>query len=84
MNASDPIKTIKKFLQGGAVHICQLDQLVAHVDHVHQSRAEEIVLFLGARTVLHRGIQICKVPTEIIQNLAGKCDQNVVIIKPNQ
>ncbi|KDB02117.1 hypothetical protein U879_18740 [Defluviimonas sp. 20V17] len=39
---------------------------MAHVDHVDQAGAQEIVLFLGARTVLHHGFQICKVFKEII------------------
>ncbi len=37
---------------------CELYQLMAHIDQVHEPRTEKIVLLGRARAVLHRGTQI--------------------------
>jgi hypothetical protein len=50
---------------------CKLHQLVPRVDHVDQSRTQQIILFGRARTVLHGQNQNCRVSPQIIQNPAG-------------
>jgi hypothetical protein len=44
---------------------------VPRVDHVDQSRTQQIILFGRARTVLHGQNQNCRVSPQIIQNPAG-------------
>jgi hypothetical protein len=51
-----------------------------HVDHLDQSGTQEIVLVRGRLSWLHITAQYCKVPTEIIANLALIAQQNRVII----
>ena len=43
---------------------------MVRVDHVDQSRTEEVILFGQARAMLHWRDRICKVSKGIIQNLA--------------
>lgn len=51
-------------------------QLMAHVDHLDQSGAEEIILLPGRRSGLHVMARICKVSIARIQNLASPAQQN--------
>lgn len=48
----------------------KLHQLVARVDHVGQTRTQQVILFLRARTVLHGQNRNCSVSATSIQNPA--------------
>jgi len=54
----------------------QLHQLMLRINHVDQTRAEQIVFFLGARAVLHGQNRNGRVSVEIIQNTAGHGEQD--------
>lgn len=62
----------------------QLHQLVAHVDHVGQTRAQEIVLFGTAGFGLHRSIRNCRVLGQNLPNLAETGHQKTKFRKQNQ
>jgi hypothetical protein len=54
------------------------------IDHVDQTGAQEIVLFLGARVVLHGQNQNCRDLNATIQNPADRGEKNCPVSKRNQ
>ena len=62
----------------------ELHQLMAHVDHLDQSRAQQVVLFRRWLSGLHIMARNCKVPTATIRNLATHAQQNNYFLNVNQ
>jgi hypothetical protein len=46
------------------------------IDHVNQTRTQQVTLFLRVRTVFHDQNRNCRFSAEIIQNPAGRNEKN--------
>ena len=51
------------------------------IDHIDQTRTQQIILFLSARTVLHGQNRNCKVSAQIMQNLGVKSEKNQISLQ---
>lgn len=61
-----------------------LHQFVARVDHVDQTRAQQVVLVRRAGAMLHAADRICRVSSGIIGNPAADGEKNRLFRKENQ
>jgi hypothetical protein len=62
----------------------QVHQSALRVDHVNQTRTQQVVLFLMVRTVLHGWNRNCRASEEIMQNPASHGEKNRNISTQNQ